>query len=80
MRVITMSVPAFPEDKQKADNENVQATRPRGYREWTRLPAEGATLPEMTAWVAMQLGSAIEGWLVRCYFWLLSSILLFADT
>lgn len=56
--VITESVTAFPEDKQKAVNEYVRVTKPGGYiglneSTWLKVPPP----PELLAWASMDLGS-----------------------
>jgi ubiquinone/menaquinone biosynthesis C-methylase UbiE len=55
--VITESVTAFPEDKQKAVNEYVRVTKPGGWvglneTTWLQYPPE----PEMEAWVEQDIG------------------------
>jgi ubiquinone/menaquinone biosynthesis C-methylase UbiE len=59
--VITESVTAFPEDKQKAVNEYVRVTKPGGYvglneSTWLKTPPP----PEMVAWVNQDLGGNPE--------------------
>lgn len=59
--VITESVTAFPEDKQKAVDEYVRVTKPGGYiglNESTWL--KGPPTPEMIAWVSQDIGSTAE--------------------
>jgi SAM-dependent methyltransferase len=66
--VITESVTAFPEDKQRAVNEYVRVTKPGGYvglneSTWLRTPAP----PEAVAWATQQVGAQVspltrEGW------------------
>jgi arsenite methyltransferase len=56
--VITESVSAFPEDKQKAVNEYVRVTKPGGYvglneSTWLKVPPP----PEMIAWASQDLGA-----------------------
>jgi len=56
--VITESVTAFPEDKQKAVNEYARVTKPGGYvglneSTWLKSPPT----PEMIAWVSQDIGS-----------------------
>jgi arsenite methyltransferase len=57
--VITESVTAFPEDKQKAVNEYARVTKPGGYvglneSTWLRSPPT----PEMIAWVSQDIGGS----------------------
>ena len=59
--VITESVTAFPEDKQKAVNEYVRVTKPGGYvglneSIWRKVPPP----PEVVAWVSQDLGTNVE--------------------
>ena len=59
--VITESVTAFPEDKQKAVNEYVRVTRPGGYvglneSAWLKVPPP----PEMVAWVEQDVGATVR--------------------
>jgi len=59
--VMTESVTAFPEDKQKAVNEYVRVTRPGGYvglneTAWLRMPPP----PEMVAWAAQDVGATVQ--------------------
>ena len=59
--VITESVTAFPEDKQKAVNEYVRVTKPGGYiglneATWLKLPPP----PELVAWASQDLGSNLK--------------------
>ena len=66
--VITESVTAFPEDKQKAVHEYVRVTRPGEYiglneSTWLKFPPP----PEMEAWASQELGASVkpltsEGW------------------
>ena len=66
--VITESVTAFPEDKQKAVKEYARVTKPGGYvglneSTWLKVPPP----PEMIAWVSQDLGAHVkpltpEGW------------------
>ena len=66
--VITESVTAFPENKQKAVNEYVRVTRPGGYvglneSTWLKVPPP----PDLIAWASQDLGANIgpltsEGW------------------
>ena len=56
--VITESVTAFPEDKQKAVNEYARVTKPGGYvglneSTWLRVPPP----PELVAWASQELGA-----------------------
>lgn len=58
--VITESVTAFPEDKQKAVNEYVRVTKPGGYvglneSTWLKVPPP----PELIAWASQDLGANI---------------------
>ena len=58
--VITESVTAFPEDKQKAVNEYVRVTKPGGYvglseSTWLKVPPP----PELVAWAGQDLGANI---------------------
>jgi ubiquinone/menaquinone biosynthesis C-methylase UbiE len=59
--VITESVTAFPEDKQKAVNEYVRVTKPGGYiglneSIWRKVPPP----PEVVAWVSQDVGANVE--------------------
>ncbi len=59
--VITESVTAFPEDKQKAVNEYARVTKPGGYvglneSVWLKVPPP----PEMVAWVSQDVGGNAE--------------------
>jgi ubiquinone/menaquinone biosynthesis C-methylase UbiE len=59
--VITESVTAFPEDKQKAVNEYVRVTKPGGYvglneSTWLKVPPP----PELVAWASQDLGANIK--------------------
>jgi ubiquinone/menaquinone biosynthesis C-methylase UbiE len=59
--VITESVTAFPEDKQKAVNEYVRVTKPGGYvglneSTWLKFPPP----PELVAWASQDLGANIS--------------------
>ena len=59
--VITESVTAFPEDKQKAVNEYVRVTKPGGYvglseSTWLKTPPP----PELIAWASQDLGTNIK--------------------
>jgi ubiquinone/menaquinone biosynthesis C-methylase UbiE len=59
--VITESVTAFPEDKQRAVNEYVRVTKPGGYiglneSTWLKTPPP----PEMVAWVSQDIGATVE--------------------
>jgi ubiquinone/menaquinone biosynthesis C-methylase UbiE len=56
--VITESVTAFPEDKQKAVNEYVRVTKPGGYvglneSTWLKVPPP----PELIQWVSQEVGA-----------------------
>jgi ubiquinone/menaquinone biosynthesis C-methylase UbiE len=59
--VITESVTAFPEDKQKAVNEYTRVTKPGGYvglneSAWLKFPPP----PEIVAWTAQDLGATVQ--------------------
>jgi ubiquinone/menaquinone biosynthesis C-methylase UbiE len=59
--VITESVAAFPEDKQRAANEYARVTRPGGYvglneSTWLQTPPP----PEMIAWVSQEVGAQVK--------------------
>ena len=59
--VITESVTAFPEDKQKAVLEYVRVTKPGGYiglneSTWLKFPPP----PEMVAWASQDLGANVN--------------------
>jgi ubiquinone/menaquinone biosynthesis C-methylase UbiE len=59
--VITESVTAFPEDKQKAVNEYVRVTKPGGYvglneSTWLKVPPS----PELVAWASQDLGANVK--------------------
>ena len=59
--VITESVTAFPEDKQKAVDEYVRVTKPGGYvglneSTWLKFPPP----PEMVAWASQDLGANVN--------------------
>ena len=59
--VITESVTAFPEDKQKAVDEYARVTRPGGYvglneSTWLKVPPP----PEMIAWASQDLGASVK--------------------
>lgn len=59
--VITESVTAFPEDKQRAVNEYVRVTRPGGYvglneSAWLRVPVP----PAIVAWAAQEVGATVR--------------------
>ena len=59
--VITESVTAFPEDKQKAVNEYARVTGPGGYvglneSTWLKVPPS----PEVIAWASQDLGANIK--------------------
>ena len=58
--VITESVTAFPEDKQKAVNEYARVTKPGGYvglneSTWLKVPPP----PELVAWASQDLGANV---------------------
>jgi arsenite methyltransferase len=59
--VITESVTAFPEDKQRAVDEYVRATRPGGFvglneSTWLKTPPP----PEVVAWAAQEVGAQVK--------------------
>jgi arsenite methyltransferase len=59
--VITESVTAFPEDKQRAVNEYARVTRPGGYvglneSTWLKTPAP----PEVVAWASQEVGASVR--------------------
>jgi arsenite methyltransferase len=59
--VITESVTAFPEDKQKAVNEYARVTKPGGYiglneSAWLKVPPP----PEMIAWAQQDVGASVK--------------------
>jgi arsenite methyltransferase len=59
--VITESVTALPEDKQRAVNEYVRVTRPGGYvglaeSTWLKVPPP----PELVAWVSQDVGGTAQ--------------------
>ncbi len=59
--VITESVTAFPEDKQKAVDEYARVTRPGGYvglneSTWLKVPPP----PEIVAWASQDLGATVQ--------------------
>jgi arsenite methyltransferase len=59
--VITESVTAFPEDKQKAVNEYVRVTKPGGYvglneTAWLKVPPP----PDVIAWAAQDIGASVK--------------------
>lgn len=59
--VITESVTAFPEDKQKAVNEYVRVTKPGGYiglneSTWLKVPPP----PELVDWASQDLGANVK--------------------
>jgi arsenite methyltransferase len=59
--VITESVTAFPEDKQKAVDEYARVTKPGGYvglneSTWLKVPPP----PEMIAWASQDLGASVK--------------------
>jgi SAM-dependent methyltransferase len=66
--VITESVAAFPEDKQRAANEYVRVTKPGGYvglneSTWLKTPPP----PDLVAWASQAVGAQVkpltrEGW------------------
>jgi arsenite methyltransferase len=59
--VITESVAAFPEDKQRAANEYVRVTKPGGYvglneSTWLKTPPP----PDVVAWASQEVGAQVE--------------------
>ena len=59
--VITESVTAFPEDKQRAVNEYVRVTKPGGYvglseSTWLKVPPP----PELVAWASQDLSANVK--------------------
>jgi ubiquinone/menaquinone biosynthesis C-methylase UbiE len=59
--VITESVTAFPEDKQRAVNEYARVTKPGGYvglneSTWLKVPPP----PEVVAWASQDLGAHVK--------------------
>lgn len=59
--VITESVTAFPEDKQRAVNEYARVTKPGGYvglneGTWLKTPPP----PEVVAWASQDLGASVK--------------------
>jgi len=59
--VITESVTAFPEDKQKAVKEYARVTKPGGYvglneGTWLKVPPP----PEVVAWASQDLGASVK--------------------
>jgi ubiquinone/menaquinone biosynthesis C-methylase UbiE len=59
--VITESVAAFPEDKQRAADEYARVTKPGGYvglneSTWLQTPPP----PEMLAWVSQEVGAQVK--------------------
>jgi arsenite methyltransferase len=59
--VITESVTAFPEDKQRAVNEYVRVTKPGGYiglneSTWLKVPPP----PEVVAWASQDVGANVN--------------------
>jgi len=59
--VITESVTAFPEDKQRAVNEYARVTKPGGYvglgeSTWLKVPPP----PELIAWVSQDVGASVQ--------------------
>jgi SAM-dependent methyltransferase len=59
--VITESVTAFPEDKQKAVGEYARVIKPGGYvglneSTWLKVPPP----PEMVAWVSQDVGATVK--------------------
>jgi arsenite methyltransferase len=59
--VITESVTAFPQDKQRAVNEYVRVTKPGGYiglneSAWLKVPPP----PEVVAWAAQDIGATVQ--------------------
>jgi arsenite methyltransferase len=59
--VLTESVTAFPEDKQRAVNEYARVTRPGGYvglneSTWLKTPPP----PEVVAWASQEVGACVQ--------------------
>jgi arsenite methyltransferase len=59
--VITESVTAFPQDKQRAVGEYVRVTKPGGYvglneTTWLKVPPP----PEIVAWAAQDVGATVQ--------------------
>ncbi|TKJ27554.1 MAG: hypothetical protein CEE40_13070 [Chloroflexi bacterium B3_Chlor] len=59
--VITESVTAFPEDKQRAVNEYARVTKPGGYiglneSTWLKVPPP----PEVVAWASQEVGASVK--------------------
>jgi arsenite methyltransferase len=59
--VITESVTAFPQDKQRAVNEYARVTKPGGYvglneSVWLKVPPP----PEVVAWAAQDIGATVQ--------------------
>lgn len=59
--VVTESVTAFPEDKQRAVNEYARVTKPGGYvglneSIWLKVPPP----PEVVAWAAQDVGATVQ--------------------
>jgi ubiquinone/menaquinone biosynthesis C-methylase UbiE len=59
--VITESVTAFPEDKQRAVDEYARVTKPGGYvglneSTWLKVPPP----PELVAWVSQDVGATVS--------------------
>lgn len=59
--VLTESVTAFPEDKQKAVSEYARVTKPGGYvglneTAWLKVPPP----PEVIAWAAQEVGASVK--------------------
>ena len=59
--VMTESVTAFPEDKQKAVNEYARVTKPGGYvglneTAWLKVPPP----PDVVAWAAQDVGASVQ--------------------
>jgi SAM-dependent methyltransferase len=59
--VVTESVTAFPEDKQRAVREYVRVTKPGGYvglneSTWRKVPPP----PEVVAWAGQDLGASVK--------------------
>lgn len=72
--VITESVTAFPEDKQKAVNEYARVTKPGGYvglneSAWLKFPPP----PEIAAWTAQDLGATVQPLTSEAWAWLLEA-------
>jgi ubiquinone/menaquinone biosynthesis C-methylase UbiE len=72
--VITESVSAFPEDKQKAVDEYVRVTKPGGYvglneTTWLKVPPP----PEIVAWAQQDVGASVKPLTPDAWTWLLEA-------